>query len=204
MSSDRDCLSRPGRCSRYRIRALDIGSVNLLRVDRRHVRCCLVRLYVAILRCTRSYSRHDASKPRERLRGNRLRRLGHRRTSEFCRSSTWLSSRSTGCDRAVTGPRSTSRKVRSELRPRGMRLGMAQTIRSADDRSRETPCRSCDPMRHGLACQRCSICCANARSQPMRCTDVPPNHCMQPTPQPVIKFACANLSPVWRAADAGC
>ena len=26
---------------------------------------------------------------------------------------------------------------------------------------------------------------------------VPPNHCMQPTPQPVIKFACANLSPVW-------
>ena len=33
---------------------------------------------------------------------------------------------------------------------------------------------------------------------------VPPNHCMQPTPQPVIKFACANLSPVWCAADAGC
>jgi len=33
---------------------------------------------------------------------------------------------------------------------------------------------------------------------------VPPNHCMQPTLQPVIKFACANLSPVWRAADAGC
>jgi hypothetical protein len=25
---------------------------------------------------------------------------------------------------------------------------------------------------------------------------------MQPTHQPVIKFACANLSPVWRAADA--
>ena len=33
---------------------------------------------------------------------------------------------------------------------------------------------------------------------------VPPNHCMQPTPQPVIKFACANLPPVWCAADAGC
>ena len=32
----------------------------------------------------------------------------------------------------------------------------------------------------------------------------PPNHCMQPTPQPVIKFAYANLPPVWRAADAGC
>ncbi len=32
----------------------------------------------------------------------------------------------------------------------------------------------------------------------------PPNHCMQPTPQPVIKFAYANLSPVWCAADAGC
>ena len=31
-----------------------------------------------------------------------------------------------------------------------------------------------------------------------------PNHCMQPTPQPVINFACANLSPVWCAADAGC
>ena len=31
-----------------------------------------------------------------------------------------------------------------------------------------------------------------------------PNHCMQPTPQPVIKFACANLPPVWCAADAGC
>ena len=26
--------------------------------------------------------------------------------------------------------------------------------------------------------------------------EVPPNHCMQPTPQPVIKFAYANLSPV--------
>ena len=35
-------------------------------------------------------------------------------------------------------------------------------------------------------------------------TGAPPNHCMQPTPQPVIKFACANLSPVWCAADAGC
>ena len=33
---------------------------------------------------------------------------------------------------------------------------------------------------------------------------VPPNHCMQPTPQPVIKFAYANLPPVWCAADAGC
>jgi hypothetical protein len=32
----------------------------------------------------------------------------------------------------------------------------------------------------------------------------PPNHCMQLTPQPVIKFAYANLSPVWCAADAGC
>ena len=33
---------------------------------------------------------------------------------------------------------------------------------------------------------------------------MPPNHCMQPTPQTVIKFAHANLSPVWGAADAGC
>lgn len=33
---------------------------------------------------------------------------------------------------------------------------------------------------------------------------VPHNHCMQPTPQPVIKFAYANLQPVWVAADAGC
>ena len=32
----------------------------------------------------------------------------------------------------------------------------------------------------------------------------PPNHCMQPTPQSLIKFAYANLSPVWCAADAGC
>jgi hypothetical protein len=39
---------------------------------------------------------------------------------------------------------------------------------------------------------------------PNTSTVVPPNHCMQPTLQPVIKFACANLSPVWRAADAGC
>jgi len=31
---------------------------------------------------------------------------------------------------------------------------------------------------------------------------LPPNKRMQPTPQPVIKFAYANLSPVWRAADA--
>jgi hypothetical protein len=33
---------------------------------------------------------------------------------------------------------------------------------------------------------------------------VSPNHCMQPTPQTVIKFAYANLPPVWCAADAGC
>jgi hypothetical protein len=33
---------------------------------------------------------------------------------------------------------------------------------------------------------------------------LPPNHCMQPTPQTVIKFAYANLPPVWCAADAGC
>jgi hypothetical protein len=33
---------------------------------------------------------------------------------------------------------------------------------------------------------------------------MPPNHCMQPTSQPVIKFAYANLPPVWAAADAGC
>jgi hypothetical protein len=33
---------------------------------------------------------------------------------------------------------------------------------------------------------------------------VSPNHCMQPTPQPVIKFAYANLPPAWVAADAGC
>jgi hypothetical protein len=31
---------------------------------------------------------------------------------------------------------------------------------------------------------------------------VSPNKRMQPTHQPVIKFACANLPPVWRAADA--
>jgi hypothetical protein len=31
-----------------------------------------------------------------------------------------------------------------------------------------------------------------------------PNKRMQPTSQPVIKFAYANLSPVWAAADAGC
>ena len=31
---------------------------------------------------------------------------------------------------------------------------------------------------------------------------VPPNNCMQPMPQTVIKFACANLPPVWCAADA--
>ena len=29
----------------------------------------------------------------------------------------------------------------------------------------------------------------------------PPNHCMQPTPQPVIKFAYANLPPVWWAVQ---
>jgi len=33
---------------------------------------------------------------------------------------------------------------------------------------------------------------------------VSPNHCMQPPPQTVIKLACANLPPVWVAADAGC
>ena len=32
----------------------------------------------------------------------------------------------------------------------------------------------------------------------------PPNHRMQPALQPVIEFACANLPPVWRAADARC
>jgi hypothetical protein len=31
---------------------------------------------------------------------------------------------------------------------------------------------------------------------------MPPNKRMQPTYQPVIKFASANLSPVWWAADA--
>ncbi len=30
-----------------------------------------------------------------------------------------------------------------------------------------------------------------------------PNHSTQATPQPVIKFRYANLSPVWGAADAG-
>ena len=35
-------------------------------------------------------------------------------------------------------------------------------------------------------------------------TMLTPNHCMQPTPQTVIKFAYANLPPVWCAADAGC
>jgi hypothetical protein len=34
--------------------------------------------------------------------------------------------------------------------------------------------------------------------------DAPPNHCMQPTPQPVIKFACADLSPAWRATQRRC
>ena len=38
----------------------------------------------------------------------------------------------------------------------------------------------------------------------MSVIEVPPNHCMQPTPHPVIKFAYANLSSVWAAADAGC
>ena len=33
---------------------------------------------------------------------------------------------------------------------------------------------------------------------------VTPNKRMQPTSQTVIKFACANLPPVWCAADAGC
>jgi hypothetical protein len=32
----------------------------------------------------------------------------------------------------------------------------------------------------------------------------PLNHCIQPTPQPVIKFECANRPPVWCAADSGC
>jgi hypothetical protein len=30
------------------------------------------------------------------------------------------------------------------------------------------------------------------------------NHCMQPMPPPVVKFAYANSPPVWCAADAGC
>jgi len=30
------------------------------------------------------------------------------------------------------------------------------------------------------------------------------SHCMQPLPQAVINFACANLPRVWRAADAAC
>ena len=34
------------------------------------------------------------------------------------------------------------------------------------------------------------------------CSKAPPNKRMQPTHQPVIIFACANLPPVWRAADA--
>ncbi len=32
---------------------------------------------------------------------------------------------------------------------------------------------------------------------------MPPNHCMQPTPQPVINFACANLSPAGEARALG-
>jgi hypothetical protein len=31
-----------------------------------------------------------------------------------------------------------------------------------------------------------------------------PNKALEQTHQPVIKFACANLPPVWCAADAGC
>jgi hypothetical protein len=30
-----------------------------------------------------------------------------------------------------------------------------------------------------------------------------PNHCMQPTPQSVIKIAYTDLSPVWCTTDAG-
>ena len=47
-------------------------------------------------------------------------------------------------------------------------------------------------------------CWLSVGQQPRRSIEVTLNHCMQPTPQPVIKFACANLSPAWRAADAGC
>jgi hypothetical protein len=32
----------------------------------------------------------------------------------------------------------------------------------------------------------------------------PPNQSLERTHQPVIKFACANLPPVWRAAQLGC
>jgi hypothetical protein len=32
---------------------------------------------------------------------------------------------------------------------------------------------------------------------------MPPHHCMQPTPQPVITLANINVPPVWYAADAG-
>jgi homoserine O-acetyltransferase len=35
----------------------------------------------------------------------------------------------------------------------------------------------------------------------MRVFQQPANHCMQPTPQTVIKFAYANLPPAWRAAQ---
>ena len=35
-------------------------------------------------------------------------------------------------------------------------------------------------------------------------SEVPPNKRMQPTHQPVIEFAYANLPPVWRTADAWC
>ena len=36
------------------------------------------------------------------------------------------------------------------------------------------------------------------------CFRATPNHCMQPTPQTVIKFAYANLPPAWRAAQLRC
>jgi len=31
----------------------------------------------------------------------------------------------------------------------------------------------------------------------------PPDHCMQPTPWPDIKFGYADWAPIWGAADAG-
>jgi hypothetical protein len=73
------------------------------------------------------------------------------------------------------------------------------------------------PKRKYGGCSQVSIVAAVRREQALvRCNSlpglalfkskraVPSNNRMQPTPQPVIKFACANLSPVWCAADAGC
>jgi len=64
--------------------------------------------------------------------------------------------------------------------------------------------RFCMPLRdaRGRAAQNDTdeVLCTRTRSV----VRVPPNHCMQPTPQSVIKFAFANLPPVWCAADAGC